>query len=185
MAHSQSVENWCCPDREEDGRTAVTQCILHLASFIFGQPRWHFGAPQNTPKSIDRHILTLSAAGSRGRYLSPSRCISQCAIRQYNPAISQNNPGIPTLCTIQRHTAGTNGQRSIKLMNQPHIISHHYYSLRPCQLLLDRYYILLTLHLDHAIHLGRIAHQFHGSSVHHASVRVAILGQIVEEDVRD
>lgn len=52
------------------------------------------------------------------------------------------------------------------------------------QFALDIQHIALTLHLNHAIHLRRIAHQLHCASVHHARRRVAVLRQIIKHDIR-
>lgn len=57
-------------------------------------------------------------------------------------------------------------------------------SIFPRQLALNIQHIALTLHLNDAIHLRRVAHQLHGASIHHARRRIAVLRQIIQHDIR-
>lgn len=57
--------------------------------------------------------------------------------------------------------------------------------LRPRQLRLNVQHVRLALDLNHAVHLGRVAHQLDRAGVHHPGRRVAVFGEVVEEDVRD
>lgn len=58
-------------------------------------------------------------------------------------------------------------------------------SIRPRQFRLNRNNILLALNLNHPIDLGSIPHQLNRTSVHHAHRRIAVLGKVIKEDVRD
>lgn len=57
--------------------------------------------------------------------------------------------------------------------------------LRVGQPLSDGGDILLLMDLKDPIDLGRVAHQFHRTGVHHPLRRIAVDGEVVEEDVRD
>lgn len=58
-------------------------------------------------------------------------------------------------------------------------------SIRTLELLLDLNNVRLALDLDDAVHLGGVAHQLDRARVQHPLRRVAVLGEVVEEDVGD
>lgn len=41
------------------------------------------------------------------------------------------------------------------------------------------------MHFQHPVHLRRTAHKLHRAGVHHSERRVAVLGEVVEKDIRD
>lgn len=58
-------------------------------------------------------------------------------------------------------------------------------SIRTLQLRLYRSDIVLLVDLDHAVDLRRGAHQFDRARIRHARGGVAVVGEPVEEDIRD
>lgn len=57
--------------------------------------------------------------------------------------------------------------------------------IRTLQLRLDRDDIILLIYLNHPVNLRRIAHQLDSARIHHALIRVAVLGEVVEHNVRN
>lgn len=45
--------------------------------------------------------------------------------------------------------------------------------------------IFLFMHFQGPVHLRRAAHQFHRSGIHHSQRRVAVMREVIEEDVWD